>query len=107
MKDIANQCRDRSDYLYRSGGGQKNEKGNWDCFHTDANLLSRAADEINTLRNVMCETAHRAATLGSGASGLLRGQFMSLSNALNAAVGRQQSLHGDHYDADGNVTPRT
>ena len=55
------------------------------------------------LRSIMYDVAHLAATLGSGSEGYLRGRFMSISNALNAAVGRSQSSHGDQYDASGKI----
>ncbi len=58
------------------------------------------------LHRVMYDMAHKAATLGSGTDGYLRGQFMSISNALNAAIGRTQSSHGQQYDADGSVNER-
>lgn len=60
-------------------------------------------DELKRLRQVMYDVACKAGTLGSGSDGWLRGRFMSISNALNAAIGRQQSSHGDQYDAAGNV----
>jgi len=62
------------------------------------------ASETDRLRRVMCDVAHLAATLGSGSQGWLRGRFMSISNALNAAIGRQQSSHGNQYDNAGNIT---
>lgn len=59
--------------------------------------------EIERLRLVIYETAHTAATLGSGATGWLRGRFMSISNRLNASIGRTQSSHGDQYDSVGTI----
>lgn len=59
--------------------------------------------EIARLRSVMYKVAHLAATLGSGSDGWLRGRFMRISNALNAAIGRSQSSHGTQYDAEGNI----
>lgn len=59
--------------------------------------------EIVRLRRVMYDAAHTAATLGSGSEGWLRGRFMSISNALSAAIGRTQSSHGDQFDNAGNV----
>lgn len=56
------------------------------------------------LRSTMYDVAHLAATLGSGSEGWLRGRFMSISNRLNAALGRSQSSHGDQYDAAGKIT---
>ena len=56
------------------------------------------------LRSVMYDAAHLAASLGSGSDGFLRGRFISISNMLNAAIGRKQSSHGDQFDAGGNVT---
>lgn len=56
------------------------------------------------LRSIMYDVAHLAATLGSGSDGWLRGRLMSISNALNAAIGRGQSVHGDQYDSGGNIT---
>lgn len=67
--------------------------------------MSDQADAYR-LRLVMYQVAHLAATLGSGSDGWLRGRFMSISNALNAAIGRDQSSHGDQYDAEGNVVKR-
>ena len=58
---------------------------------------------VQCLRSVMYDVAHLAATLGSGSDGHLRGRFMSISNALNAAIGRQQSSHGDQYDDAGKI----
>ena len=55
------------------------------------------------LARVIYDEAHRAATLGSGSTGWLRGRFMSISNALNAAIGRTQSSHGDQYDGAGSI----
>lgn len=54
------------------------------------------------LRGVMLKVAHTAALLGSGSDGELRARFMSISNALNAALGRTQSSHGEQFDAEGN-----
>ena len=65
--------------------------------------LCRANDRADALRSVMYHAAHLAAPLGSGSEGRLRGRFMSISNALNAAIGRGQSSHGDQYDAAGNI----
>ena len=61
--------------------------------------------ENSRLRTVMYDTAHVASTLGSGSEGWLRGRFMSISNALSAAIGRAQSSHGDQFDNAGNVVP--
>lgn len=60
-------------------------------------------DEIERLRHVIYETACVAAALGTGSEGWLRGRFMSISNALNASIGRTQSSHGNQYDNAGNV----
>lgn len=65
--------------------------------------LRRLEAENDRLRSVIYDVAHTAATLGSGSDGWLRGRFMSISNALNAAIGRGQSSHGDQYDAAGNL----
>ena len=59
--------------------------------------------EIERLKLVIFQTAHVAAALGSGSDGWLRGHFMSISNALNASIGRSQSSHGNQYDNAGNV----
>jgi len=48
--DIAKQLRDRAETLYRRGGGRRDEQGRWDCFHTEGNLMERAANEIERLR---------------------------------------------------------
>ena len=61
------------------------------------------AAEIERLKLVIYRMAGLAATLGSGSDGWLRGRFMSISNALSAAIGRAQSSHGDQYNADGNI----
>lgn len=60
--------------------------------------LAELERENARLARVIYDEAHRAATLGSGSTGWLRGRFMSISNALNAAIGRTQSSHGDQYD---------
>lgn len=60
-------------------------------------------ERVAALERIIYQTAHRAATLGSGTDGWLRGRFMSLSNALNASIGRAQSSHGDQFDASGNI----
>lgn len=60
--------------------------------------------DVRRLSLVMYDAAHLAATLGSGSEGRLRGRFMSISNALNVAIGRGQSSHGDQYDPHGNIT---
>jgi hypothetical protein len=62
-----------------------------------------AETELERLKRVMYQQAHVAATLASGSDGWLRGRFMSISNALNVAIGRSQSSHGDQYDSAGNV----
>ena len=67
------------------------------------NIQIEIEQERDRLRSVMYNVAHLAATLGSGSDGWLRGRFMSVSNALNAAIGRSQSSHGDQYDAAGTV----
>lgn len=59
--------------------------------------VAELESEINRLRLVICAQAHVAATLGSGHDGWMRGRFMSISNALNAAIGRSQSVHGEQY----------
>lgn len=67
---------------------------------------TRIADleaENTRLMSVMSDVGHLAGSLGSCADGWLRGRFMSISNALNAAIGRAQSSHGDQFDAAGNV----
>jgi len=69
-------------------------------------LLERIANieaERDRMRSIVYDTAHIAATLGSGSDGWLRGRFMSISNALNAAIGRTQSSHGDQFDETGIV----
>lgn len=66
-------------------------------------MPSKAELEMMRLRGIMLDVARTASGLGSGADGWLRGRFMSISNELNAALGRQQSSHGDQYDAAGNV----
>ena len=68
------------------------------------NIQIEIEQERDRLRSVMYDVAHLAATLGSGSDGRLRGRFMSISNALNAAIGRSQSSHGDQYDAAGTVS---
>ncbi len=73
-------------------------------WRENQSMPTKSELEMMRLREVMTEVAHRAATLGSGSDGWRRGQFMSLSNQLNAALGRSQSSHGDQYDAAGNVT---
>jgi len=60
--------------------------------------------DVHRLSRVMYDAAHLAATLGSGSDGWLRGRFMSISNALSAAIGRVQSSHGEQYDPHGNIT---
>jgi hypothetical protein len=60
--------------------------------------------ELERLKRVIYQTAHVAATLGTASDGWLRGRFMSISNALNASIGRTQSSHGNQYDNAGNVT---
>ena len=69
-------------------------------------MPTKAELELLRLRQIMYDVAHKAATLGSGSDGWLRGRFMSISNALNAAIGRQQSSHGDQYDATGKIIRR-
>lgn len=59
--------------------------------------------ENRRLKLVMYDAAHLAATLGSGSEGWLRGRFMSISNALNTAIGRGQSSHGDQFDDSGTI----
>jgi hypothetical protein len=59
--------------------------------------------EVERLKRVVYQTAHIAATLGTAMDGYLRGRFMSISNALNASIGRTQSSHGDQYDDAGNI----
>lgn len=69
-------------------------------------LRSRIAEleaQNTRLMSVMSDVGHLAGSLASGADGWLRGRFMSISNALNAAIGRAQSSHGDQFDASGNV----
>jgi len=69
-------------------------------------LRSRIAEleaQNTRLMSVMSDVGHLAGSLASGADGWLRGRFMSISNALNAAIGRAQSSHGDQFDAAGNV----
>lgn len=76
-------------------------------YQTEADMLSRIAEleaDVRRLQLVMYDAAHLAATLGSGSDGWMRGRFMSISNALNAAIGRTQSSHGDQYDSAGNIT---
>jgi hypothetical protein len=68
--------------------------------------LAEEKAKTERLTRIMYETAHLAATLGSGATGWLRGRFMSISNALNVAIGRTQSSHGDQFDQDGVVIKR-
>lgn len=65
--------------------------------------MSSEKEELERLRSVIYDMAHKASTLGSGSDGWLRGRFMSISNGLNAAIGRAQSSHGDQYDNAGNV----
>ena len=67
------------------------------------NIQIEIEQERDRLRSIMYDVAHTAATLGSGSDGWLRGRFMSISNALNAAIGRSQSSHGDQYDAAGKI----
>jgi len=67
------------------------------------NIQIEIEQERDRLRSVMYDVAHMAASLGSGSEGYLRGRFMSISNALNAAIGRGQSSHGDQYDAAGKI----
>lgn len=59
--------------------------------------------EVDRLKLVIYQTAHLAASLGSGSDGWLRGRFMSISNALSASIGRTQSSHGNQYDSAGNI----
>lgn len=69
-------------------------------------LCARIAEleaENTRLMSVISDVGHLAGSLGSGADGWLRGRFMFISNALNAAIGRAQSSHGDQFDAAGNV----
>ena len=66
-------------------------------------MPTKAELEMMRLRQTMLDVARTAATLGTGSTGHLRGRFMSLSNALNAALGRQQSSHGDQFDSAGKV----
>lgn len=63
--------------------------------------LRRAHDRIAELERTIYEQAHIAATLGSGADGWLRDRLMSISNALNASIGRTQSSHGDQFSTTG------
>ena len=70
------------------------------------NIQIEIEQERDRLRSVMYDVAHLAASVGSGHEGYLRSRFMSISNALNAAIGRSQSSHGNQYDAAGNVMKR-
>lgn len=47
---------------------------------------------------VMLEAAHLAATLATAETGHARNRIMSVSNMLNAVMGRTQSSHGDQFD---------
>lgn len=73
---------------------------------TGVKRIRELEDENKRLKVVIYDIAHMAATLGSGSEGWLRSRFMSISNALNAAIGRTQSSHGNQYDDSGNVTKR-
>lgn len=84
-----------------------------DCEHRSHVVVPwvvKAADRIAELeaenarlRLVMLDAAHIAASCGSGSTGSLRGRFMTISNAINAALGRSQSSHGERFDIDGKV----
>jgi hypothetical protein len=65
--------------------------------------LAEIEAENARLRSVICGVAHLAATLGSGHDGWRRGRFMTISNMLNASIGRTQSTHGDQFDDTGNI----
>ena len=67
----------------------------------DRRIADLEADNLR-LAKIMYETAHVAATLGTAHEGWLRGRFMSISNALNAGIGRPQSSHGMQFDRNGN-----
>ena len=71
-----------------------------------AQRATQAEAEADRLRSIMLKQAHIAATLGSGAGWWVRGQFMSISNALNAGIGRTQSTHDEQYDERGNVVSK-
>lgn len=78
-------------------------------YSTHDAALARIAEleaEVERLKTVIYDTAHVAGTLGSGSDGWLRGRFMSISNALNAAIDRAQSSHGEHYDNSGKIIER-
>ena len=84
----------------------------WDTLDDKVNrrayelALERIAEleaEVSRLKVVMYDVAHKAGTLGSGHEGWMRGRFMSISNALNMAIGRGQSSHGDQFDSAGNI----
>lgn len=91
--------------LYQKPIGSLNQKVP-PTFETWCQTHDCAKGGVQCLRSVMYDVAHLAATLGSGSDGHLRGRFMSISNALNAAIGRQQSSHGDQYDPSGSVIVR-
>jgi len=72
----------------------------------DQRIAELEADNLR-LAKIMNQTAHVAATLGSGHDGWLRGRFMSISNALNAAINLSQSSHGMRFDRNGNEIKTT
>ena len=71
-----------------------------------ADILPPGYGDLEPLRRVAMEAAHLAATLATAETGYMRGRIMSVSNMLNAALGRTQSSHGDQYDASGQITKK-
>lgn len=64
-------------------------------------LNSLLRSRIAELERIAYDAAHLAATLATAETGYARGRIMSVSNMLNATLGRTQSSHGDQFEADG------
>jgi len=65
--------------------------------HPNDVTLRRAKKRIAELEAAMLEIAHQLMTLATAHEGALRNRLCTASNRLNAALGRQQSLHGERF----------
>ena len=68
--------------------------------------LMRAEEELSRLKAAMMASIGVLGGLSMGTEGHTRGRICSASNALNGALNRTQSYHGDKFDDRGNVVPK-
>jgi hypothetical protein len=65
--------------------------------------LNERDHRIAELERTMFEAAHLAAILATAETGDARNRIMTISNRLNAALGRTQSSHGEQFNAEGQI----